>query len=150
MSRLGNGFFVSLALGVAMVPTLWAPVFAQAPTTPPQTVAPTPEAGQDVFYKPSAGQKIWRTSDMIGEGVFNRAGERIGEVDELIIDATGRVAAAIIGVGGFLGLGERLVAVSFSALDLTLEANGNPRLVVDLTKDTLATAPAYRPDLKRN
>lgn len=142
MSRIDNNAALSLALGAALVLGLPASAMAQA--------APSAPSRQDVFYRPAPEQKTWRTSDMIGEGVFNRAGERIGEVDDLIIDQSGRIAATVIGVGGFLGLGERLVAVSFTAVDLTREPNDNPRLVVDLTKDMLSAAPPYRPDIKRN
>lgn len=123
--------------------TMPGSVAPQAPAATPN--APVAAPGQDMFFRDTAGQATWRTSVVIGEGVYNRAGERIGEVDELIVDGSGRIAAAVIGVGGFLGLGERKVAMSFSAFEMTREASGNPRLVVDIGKEALRGAPEYRP-----
>jgi sporulation protein YlmC with PRC-barrel domain len=98
-----------------------------------------------MFYtQPAGSTNSWTTAQAVGQSVYNRAGERIGEVDELLIDNTGKVSAVIIGVGGFLGLGERKVAVNFSSLEMTREGNGNPRMVVDLDKTTLREAPEYR------
>jgi len=122
--------------------TMPGSVAPPAPAARPNATVAAPS--QDMFFRETAGQATWRTSVVIGEGVYNRAGERIGEVDELIVDGSGRIAAAVIGVGGFLGLGERKVAMSFSAFEMTREANGNPRLVVDIGKEALRSAPEYR------
>jgi hypothetical protein len=103
-----------------------------------------------MFYTQPAGANTWTTAQAVGQSVYNRAGERIGQVDELLIDNTGKVSAVIIGVGGFLGLGERKVAVNFNSLEMSREPNGNPRMVVDVNKTTLQEAPEYRATANRS
>ena len=58
----------------------------------------------------------WRSSKVIGLNVYNDAKEKVGEIEEIIIDKSGRVANVIIGVGGFLGMGEHYVAVPMDKL----------------------------------
>lgn len=61
-----------------------------------------------------AGQ--WRSSKMIGLDVYNSNNEKLGDISELLIDSSGKIQAAVIGVGGFLGVGTRDVAVNFDQL----------------------------------
>ena len=75
-----------------------------------------------------------------GRDVFNRAGERIGSVTDLIIDVDGKISAAILSVGSFLGLGEKEVAVPFSALQRGLDQNLS-QLVIDTGRGQLHAAP---------
>lgn len=58
----------------------------------------------------------WRSSKLIGVNVYNDANEKLGEIDEIIIDKSGKVDQVIIGVGGFLGMGEHDVAISMDKL----------------------------------
>jgi Bacterial protein of unknown function (DUF937)/PRC-barrel domain len=74
--------------------------------------------------------------------VYNRAGEKIGTVKDLLIGSDGRVHAAVVGVGRFLGIGEKDIAVPLSALQMERRDDGT-RLTVDIVKETLQTAPAF-------
>jgi sporulation protein YlmC with PRC-barrel domain len=58
----------------------------------------------------------WRASKLVGVDVYNEANEKIGDIDETILDKSGKVTNVIIGVGGFLGIGEHYVAVAFDKL----------------------------------
>jgi sporulation protein YlmC with PRC-barrel domain len=58
----------------------------------------------------------WRASKLAGLDVYNEANEKIGDINDVILDRSGKVANVILGVGGFLGLGERYVAVAFDKL----------------------------------
>ncbi len=113
-----------------------------APSAPPVTTQATP-TGADVFYKDS-GLTTWRASESMGAAVYNSRDERIGEIDELLVDETGKVQAAVIGVGGFLGLGEKNVAVNYSAFRMTRDNNGRTRLMLDIPRTSLEAAPEYR------
>jgi hypothetical protein len=62
----------------------------------------------------SAG--LWQGSKLIGTNVYNEQNEKIGSIKELMVEKTGNIESAVIGVGGFLGVGERDVAVKFSDL----------------------------------
>jgi len=59
---------------------------------------------------------LWRSSKLIGVDVYNGANEKIGSIQDLILDKSGKVENVILGVGGFLGMDERYVAVSFDKL----------------------------------
>ena len=58
----------------------------------------------------------WRVHKMIGLDVYNQNNEKIGDISELLVDHTGKIQAAILEVGGFLGVGERMVSVNFDQL----------------------------------
>jgi len=58
----------------------------------------------------------WRASKLVGVEVYNEANERIGDVNDMILDKSGKVANVILGVGGFVGMGEHYVAIAFDKL----------------------------------
>ena len=58
----------------------------------------------------------WRASKLMGLDVYNEANEKLGDVNELILDKNGKVNAVVIGVGGFLGMGEHDIAVTMDKL----------------------------------
>jgi PRC-barrel domain len=58
----------------------------------------------------------WRASKLAGVVVYNGANEKIGDINDVILDRSGKVANVILGVGGFLGLGEHNVAIAFDKL----------------------------------
>lgn len=111
------------------------------PTLAPLQVAPT----SDTFFTDSSQTTHWRSSETVGQSVYNRTGERIGEIDELLIGSNGRVVAALVGVGGFLGIGERSVAIAYSALEMMRGPDGKSRMVINIDKATLKNAPEYNP-----
>ena len=74
--------------------------------------------------------------------LYNRAGEKIGTVKDLLVGPDGRIHAAVVGVGGFLGIGEKDVAIPLSALQMERRGDGT-RLTADIVKETLQTAPAF-------
>jgi hypothetical protein len=125
---------------------LCAPVFAQTPAPAPAPMAPmgTSSSGADMFFTEALTPTHWRASEAMGMDVYNRAGENIGEINELLIDGSGRVVAAVIGVGGVMGLGERKIAVSYRSFEMRRESDGTPRLLVDLSKNVLQNAPEYK------
>jgi sporulation protein YlmC with PRC-barrel domain len=58
----------------------------------------------------------WRASKLVHVDVYNEANEKIGDINDVILDRSGKVAKVILGVGGVLGLGERYVVVGFDKL----------------------------------
>jgi len=81
------------------------------------------------------------TSKLIGRNIQNPQNETIGEINSVRIGATGNVEAVIVGVGGFLGLGEREVAIAWK--DLTVADNGN-KVTLAMTKEQLKAMPEYK------
>jgi len=92
---------------------LSVPVFAQSA----QKSDPSAVAAQ------TATQTLgtWRTSKMISLNVYNNNNEKIGDINELITDSSGKIDAVVIGVGGFLGMGERNVGLPWSQLKFVME-----------------------------
>ncbi len=117
---------------------------ASGPTNNPAVQVPSPPVPVETFYNGPLQSTGWRATEAMDVAVHNVQKDRIGEVKDLLIDGDGRVVAAIIGVGGFLGMGERDVAVSYRAIKLTRDDKGKPLFVVDVTKDMLKTAPVYK------
>ena len=131
-----------LALTTGLILAASPAAMAQTtPSAPPPAATPS---GQPVWY--SHQPEEVRASKLIGTKVVNTANESIGDVNEMVLGKDGKVAAVIIGVGGFLGMGEREVAVSFSSLQMRRDQNNNLQLVVNATKDVLKNAPAWRWD----
>ena len=83
---------------------------------------------------------------LIDQPVYSSQGddaEEIGNIDDLIFDENGQITAVVIGVGGFLGIGEKAVAVDFQALEFTLAADNTERWVLPTTADALTAAPDF-------
>ena len=99
-------------------------------------------AAPEVKFYTEQGE--WRASTLIDTKVTNAAGETIGDINDVLIDKDGKVAAVVLGVGGFLGMGERHAAVTFSSLQLTRDASDNPLVRVDVTKDQLKSQPQWK------
>jgi hypothetical protein len=130
--------------------------FAQTTTTTPPTTSPpaaAPSAPASLsamkFYSNQPGQML--ASDLIGLNIKNNANESIGEINELILDKDGKVVAVVVGVGGFLGMGEREVALDFKSLQIKYDPNamtnaGATTATVDATKESLKAAPAWTSD----
>lgn len=139
-------------LAAAVLPALATVAYAQtvtppAPSSAPQatTSQPTATTPTDVmapqWYAHQQGE--WRTSKLVGSKVKNKAGDSIGDINEIILANDGSAAAAVIGVGGFLGMGEHQVAVQFKSLKLDRDSNGNDVITLDTTKDALKKAPEW-------
>lgn len=84
-------------------------------------------------------------SGLIGATVRGSANETIGEIDDVILDRDGRAQAVVIGVGGFLGIGEKDVAVPFMALEANHDAKNPNKLTMRIasTKEALKAAPEF-------
>jgi sporulation protein YlmC with PRC-barrel domain len=117
-----------------------SPLFAQT-TTPPPAASPS---GQPMWYSHQADEI--RASKLIGTKVVNTANETIGDINEIVLGKDGKVAAVIVGVGGFLGMGEREVAMNFSSIRMSRDSDNNLVLTVNANKDALKNAPEWRWD----
>src|SRR5262245_52027064 len=138
-----NRFLSSSALALAL--SLSAGAFAQTTTSP------------GAVTMQQAGEYL--ADDVIGASVRNAQNENIGSVSDLVIDGEGKVKAAVISVGGFLGIGDKHVAVPWSDVKLqadtrstasgtatsgSADASRNPMLLVNVTKDQLKQAPEFK------
>jgi len=85
-------------------------------------------------------------TDWYKQDVYDPNNNKIGEVMDVLVDKSGKVTSLIVGVGGFLGAGEKDVAVPFEAVHVTNQDNSKWRLVMNATKDELKNAPGFKYD----
>jgi sporulation protein YlmC with PRC-barrel domain len=86
-------------------------------------------------------------SKILGSPVYDSAAadaNNLGKINDLVLDQNGQVAAVVLGVGGFLGIAEKQVAVDFSALQWVVAADNTERWVLETTKDQLTNAPDFK------
>lgn len=94
--------------------------------------------------KPGPGPDLMGADTLIGDNVYNAAGETLGEIKEIMLDMhTGRVAYAVLSFGGFLGIGEKLFAVPWSALRLDTVQKA---FVLNASREQLKNAPGFDKD----
>ena len=86
----------------------------------------------------------WLARVFIGQAVHNAAGETIGDINDLVFNRKGQISTVVIGVGGFLSIGEKGVGVPFSTLSFNVGKNGERIIVVALSKQDLVQAPVFK------
>ena len=125
-----------LALSASVLALAGSLAVAQAET---MTNSPS---GRSIAAPSSLSTMHWLASDIYKADVYDNAENKIGVVTDLIMDTSGNVTTAVVGVGGFLGAGKKDVAVPFKDLKV-MSRDGKDWLVLNQTKDQLKMAPAY-------
>ncbi len=123
---------------LAALLTLTGPAMAQqsAPSIP-GVVATTNNPNLSVSaVRLESGQRL---TQVISASVFNDGGERIGEVDDLVMTGDDKVTVAIIAIGGFMGLGAKLIAVPYQQL----KRDGERLVLPGVTRDALEAMPNF-------
>jgi sporulation protein YlmC with PRC-barrel domain len=90
--------------------------FAQTPTATTDRANMAPATASD-----SSFQGNWRASKVVGLSVYNDNNESLGSINDLLTDKSGNIKAVVVGVGGFLGVGEHLVAIPFDKIKFVNE-----------------------------
>jgi sporulation protein YlmC with PRC-barrel domain len=126
------------ALLAAVIGSLAAAGAAQAQT--PSTAAghpPARMADKEMTAAPAAAD----ANKLIGRSITNKNNETIGKVESVYLDSSGKVDSVIVGVGGFLGMGERYARLHWK--DLQISDNGE-KVVLDMSKDQLKAMAPYK------
>jgi hypothetical protein len=89
------------------------------------------------------GENTVLANELLGATVFVEGDETAGDIADMIINLDGTVEGVVIGVGGFLGLGEKRVAVEASQLSIEMDENNQPRLFLNATREELEAAPEF-------
>lgn len=131
---------------VASALLLALPAAAQAPNqNMPGSSGATP-APQAVQTIPAQSMAL---SDFYRQSVYDKANEKIGDISDVLVDTSKKASLAIIGVGGFLGIGEKNVAVPFDSIQRTVR-DGKIHLTMDASKEQLKAAQGLRYDRVTN
>jgi len=85
-----------------------------------------------------------QTQSVLGKEVRSSADENMGRIVDIIVDRSGRVRAAIIDFGGFLGVGSRKIAVDWNALSFAADSSRRDMITLELTRDQVKAAPEYK------
>ncbi|RTL62891.1 MAG: PRC-barrel domain containing protein [Hyphomicrobiales bacterium] len=129
-------------LGLSVAALLLAtPAFAQ--TTTPGTTAADSKAVSTI---PAQSMAL---SDWYKQSVYDNGNNKIGDINDVLIDQQQKASLAVIGVGGFLGIGEKNVAVPFDNIKRTVR-DGKVYLTMDANKDALKAAQGLRYDRVTN
>jgi sporulation protein YlmC with PRC-barrel domain len=148
LSRPVLAFSLVLASGVVL------PAFAQTPSAGNATTAPATHEIKPTTNATSPSQRNTvltdtadvRASKLIGTAVYNDRDEKIGSVDDLVLGKDNKADEVIVSVGGFLGMGTKLVSVPYTQLKLgdTKNASSSNKVVMPgATKESLKSQPEF-------
>jgi PRC-barrel domain len=152
-ANLPCAFLVAVALGLTGNSAM-AQAPAPAPPTPatpapaPAPAAPTP-AAPAIPAQPQATPEVKVLADhevegVLGKEVVSATNENMGRIVDVLVDHAGKVRAAIIDFGGFLGVGSRKIAVDWSALHFPPPGKPGSRITLEFTRDQVKAAPEYQ------
>jgi sporulation protein YlmC with PRC-barrel domain len=130
LRRLRRKCMLKHIIAAAAISVLATPAYAAQDTAKVQTAIPQNAATVTDWYK---------------QDVYDPNNNKIGQVKDVLVDQSGKVDTLIIGVGGFLGAGEKDVAVPFEEVKATKKDN-KVHLVMNATKDSLNNAPGFKYD----
>lgn len=102
-------------------------------------------AAPEAAMQRSIPQNAVTVTDWYKQNVYDPNNNKIGEIMDVLVDKSGRINTLIVGVGGFLGAGEKDVAVPFDAVEATMK-DKKMYLVMNTTKDSLKNAPGFKYD----
>lgn len=138
----------------ALAAVLAVPAFAQSTTTPPANTnaAPASSMNSSGAMNTAAGGFVssqqstdWLGSKLIGASVYGPDNASIGEINDVVIGGDGKINAVVVGVGGFLGVGEKSIALPFEAISVTRKPDtaSIDKITISYTKDQLKNAPKF-------
>ena len=130
----------TLTAAVALLMAASLPVYAQTSSSSTSSSASAPSKSVSATQL-QPGQI--RATQMDGATVYDTQNQKVGDVKDIILDKDGKVAAVVLDVGAFLGIGGKYVAIGMNDLKITQDNNNKPRFAVDMTKDQLKAAQAY-------
>jgi sporulation protein YlmC with PRC-barrel domain len=128
-----------LLIGGLLASVMLVPALAQSnppasSANPPAPAATAPAPAQ------KAQSDLWRASKLIGLNVYNDQNEKLGDISEILLDKSGKVEGVVIGVGGFLGMGQHDIKVDMAKLKFVDEP-----VRTSATTTTTTTGAANRP-----
>ena len=155
IATVASGLMLSTALAQQTTPSPATP-----PAAAPSAAAPAAAAMKsDAKFVSSQSADQWVASKFKGTDVIGANNEKIGDVGDLLFDKNGKVLAFVVGVGGFLGIGQKDVALDMTAFQVVPADTGsntgttgstaasndpsNVKLKLSMTKDELKNAPGF-------
>ncbi len=145
MIRLASAAAIAALMSTAaLAQTPNAPITGPAAKAPIEQSAPS-EMGPPARFMAEMPANGTTVKNYYKQSVYGPTDNKVGEVVDLVVDKDSRITAAMIGVGGFLGIDEKNVAIPFDALKVSLQDHAT-HLTVNTTKDALSSAPGFKYD----
>ena len=127
-----------LLIGGLLASVMIVPALAQS--NPPATMNPPAAQSSTTMTTPVSHSDLWRSSKLIGLNVYNDQNEKLGDISEILLDKSGKVEGVVIGVGGFLGMGQHDIKVDMAKLKFVDEAVRTSATTTTTTTTGAATA----------
>jgi sporulation protein YlmC with PRC-barrel domain len=131
----------TLFIGGLLASVMLVPAFAQS-NPPARNERPAASTTTDATQ---VRGDVWRASKLKGLNVYNEQNEKLGDIAELLIDKSGKVEGVVIGVGGFLGMGEHDIKVDMSKLQFVDEPVRTSSTTTTTTTKNTTTGASERP-----
>ncbi len=142
MSAAIGAMFVSAAVAQSPNP----PSSSSPPAAQPSAAAPAQPSSGKADFVISQKPDQWLASKFKGTNVMSSDNQKVGSVNDILFDKTGKIEAYVISVGGFLGMGAKEVAIAPSSFDVVPGLNGNADVLkLSLNKDELKQAQNFTP-----
>lgn len=141
--------YLVAAAAIALTAVMASPSFSQEaqpgqarePQIKDQQNPTAPESATPPFLTVLGSSQ---TETILGRDVRSKANENIGRIVDVLVDRSGKVRAAVVDFGGFLGVGSRKIAVDWSALKFASGDDGRNTVTLDLTREQMKAAPEYK------
>jgi hypothetical protein len=127
---------IRLALATAIIMMMSVAAMAQS--------APS-KVGPSARFMPTMPADATTVTNYYKRSVYDPSNNKIGEILDLMVERDGRITAAMVGVGGFLGIDQKIVAIPFDALTVS-QKNNQQYLTLNTTKDALKSAAGFTYD----
>ncbi|MBZ5488120.1 PRC-barrel domain-containing protein [Halomonas aquamarina] len=137
----------------AVIGTLMVPAFMLAAGSASAQDTATTTTAVEATYMTTAPQGTFYADSLTGNNVLSTVedDENIGTINDLIIDEDGQIQAVVVGVGGFLGMGEKDVAIEWDSLELTRDDDGDDYVIrVNASQEALEEAEEFDRDAHHN
>ncbi len=146
-TSLGFALLTATAIAQTSAPTPSAPATPAAPAATPAPATETTKVPENNL----AGQGKWRATKLIGVDVYGPDNKKVGDITEVLFDKTGKIEMVTVGVGGFLGIGSKDVAIPFEQVSWSDQPMASaapapaPSGGSSASGGSMATAPAAAP-----
>jgi sporulation protein YlmC with PRC-barrel domain len=137
MSKLVLSVLAAAALAVTV------PAFAQKAPDAKATAPAAVKIPKDTFYKGTGPTQYLARAKLIGQKVMGADGQSIGEIEDLILGKDGKIDGYVMGVGGFLGVGEKKIGVRAGAVKSTTKDGKTVLSLPVATKEVLGALEPY-------
>jgi hypothetical protein len=137
--KVGRRVSLAMSVGLAGI----GPALAQTASPPATPAKESPKPATTAPAKPEE-EHLKDATSLLGQDVHTPDGQRIGRIEDVLVDAAGHPRAVVVDFGGFMGIGSRKIAVAWDKMHFPPAGAKNQKITCDLTPDQIKAAPEYK------